>query len=442
MANQNLGNATLVSTMLKGNSVLVEIDGSIRRITLDNLMNAINKDDEQLLRQVAWGVPIKQNQTSPEWGVVGNIGMWNEYKSMCGRYLLTNDGKAAKLSPVNGTLFADGTTLDQTKGHIMFIAPRLYYKIVREASSEIDYLWMSMLPIGGNYIGGANNGEYICVGAYIGSMNGSAFTSRSGVKPQGSKTINQFWDAAQVNGKDFGLMDYDFYRYQMMLCLSEYGSPNAQEKIGYGIGGSSALSLWATAQNLLTGATDSLGDKCGNIPISVVNGSITGVNCSRVNLFGIEDPYNWLDFMVQGIYFGKSENSAQTGTEVFIYEGNRMPDSNELATHPNGKYRQITRQAGTASSSYISKMVIGDYFDLIPTANGGGSNSYWCDGEWRNSTAGQLLVVCGEANLGSLSGLVLVSSPGAFSVWSANFGSRLAYYGPIVFTSGKQLMAS
>ncbi len=115
MAKKNLGNASKVTNALLTNSVLVEVGGSIRRLEISDLMNVINSGDEQLLRQVAWGVPCKQNQTGQAWGIVGNVGMFAEYASMCGRYLVTNDGKCAKLSATNSGIFADGTTLDESK---------------------------------------------------------------------------------------------------------------------------------------------------------------------------------------------------------------------------------------------------------------------------------------------------------------------------------------
>lgn len=438
MANQNLGTAAAVTSILQKNSILVEVDGAIRRITFDNFMNSLNSDDEQLLRQVAWGIPLKQNQSSPEWGVVGNVGMWNEYKNTIGRYLMTNDGKAAKLSSSNSNVFADGTTLDESKGHVVVIAPNPYYRVVRDAATNVDTLWLSMLPIGGHRIGG-DNAEYIVLGAYKGSMNGSAIVSRSGVAPAGAKTITAFWNAAQVNGKQWGLTSWDHVRFMMMLGLSEYGNPNIQAKLGYGIGGSQSLDLWATAAKLLTGATISLGDKNGKIPISVVNGDITGVDCSRVNLFGIEDPYNWQWEMIQGIYFGNSENSAQNGEEVYIYDGNRMPSDAELTTHPNGNYRQIVRR--TAGNGYVKSMYLGEYFDLICQEVGGGTNSYWCDYFYTNTT-GQLCLWGGSANSGSYSGLGGVYSNRAFSYSHAYCGCRLAYYGDVTFVTGKELMSA
>lgn len=437
MANQNLGTAPTVTSILQKNGVFVEVDGSVRRITFDNFMNALNNDDEQLLRQVAWGVPLKQNQTSSEWGVVGNTGMWNEYKNTIGRYLMTNDGKAAKLSSSTSNAFADGTTLDETKGHVMVIAPNPYYRIVRDPATQMDTLWMSMIPIGGHRIGGDDN-DFIALGAYKASVSGSAIVSRSGVAPAGARTISAFWNLAQGNGKNWGLTSWDHVRFMMMLGLSEYGNPNIQDKLGYGVAGSSNLDLWAEAAKLLTGATISLGDHCGKIPITLVNGANTGVNCSRVNLFGIEDPYGWQWEMIQGIYYGSSNNPSQQPTDCYIYEGNRMPTDAELTTHPNGNYRVIQR--GTAGG-YVKTMYIGEYFDLMCQTVGGGSNSYWCDYYWYAAT-GQLCLWGGLASNGSFCGLGCVHSNPAFSHSAAYYGARLAYYGPITFVTGKELMAA
>lgn len=434
-----LGNETLVNSMLRTDSVMIEVGGNVRRISLENFMNAINTGNEQLLRQVAWGIPLKhKTQSSTAYGVIGNTSAWAEYKRMSGRYLVTNSGKASKLSPTNSALFADGTALDESKGHVMFISPRLYYLVQTDSVSGIPYLWLSMLPIGGHYIGGANGGMYNCIGAYKGSMAGNAFVSRSGVAPAGSRTINTFWNAAQVNGKDWGLTDYDQRKLMMMLGLSEYGDTNIQAKLGYGVSGSSNMDLWGAASVLQTGATKSLGDNWGKINISLVNGSNTGVNCSRVNLMGIEDPYGWQWEDIQGVYCGTSANSAQNGSEIFIYKGNRLPTAAELATHPTGEYRQATR---VTTGGWVQEIIAGENFDIFPARIGGGSTSYWADYSWANNT-GQLVFWGGYALDGAYCGLAYADSNYAWSNTSAYVGSRLAYYGNLTFVTGAELMAA
>ena len=182
MALKNLATVAQVQSILKTNSILVEVGGSLRRITLDKLIESINAGEEELLRSVAWGVPIKQaSQSSSAWGRVGNLDMWALYKSQCGRYLVKNNGHAAKLSVTNSGVYADGTTLNENLGHVICHFPKLYFRVQEDAVTGIPYLWMSLIPIGGHFIPEAN------IGAYKGSMASSALVSRSGVAPAGSR---------------------------------------------------------------------------------------------------------------------------------------------------------------------------------------------------------------------------------------------------------------
>lgn len=441
MGKENLGNAVEVQTALRTNRVLIEVGGSIRRISISNLMDVINSGDEQLLRQVAWGVPCKQNQSSQAWGVVGNTGMFQEYADKCGRWLVTNDGKAAKLSATNSGVFADGTTLDESKGHVMVIAPRLYYVGKTDSASGITYAWFSMLPIGGSYIGNCHNDEYICMGAYMGAMAGSALVSRSGLTPAGPKTIEDFWNAAQVNGKAWGLVDYDHVKWMMYMGLSKYGNPNIQSQLGYGVGGSTEMgwNYFTAAKNLKTGATKSLGDACGNIPLTQISDTVSaGVNASRVSFFGVEDWWGWFFQSIQGVYFGISNNTQQDGTEIYLYEGNRMPTSAERSTHPIGNYRQLTR---LTTFGYIKELILGEQLDIFAKVKGGGSTSYWGDYNENNNT-GQVLVWGGYASCGLKSGLACVNSTTPWLNALSQISSRLAYYGPLTFMSGRELMAA
>lgn len=414
----NLATKALTSTIVKGDTIIIEQGGSIKRITFDDLLGSINSGDEQLLRQVAWGVPLEKS-SNPAWGVVGNTAMRDEWNARKGRYLVTNAGLAAKLSKTNSNVYADGTTLDVTKGHIMVIKPRLYYLVKKDAYTGYNMLWMSTMPIGGKYI------EQRCDGAFLAYNNGGALTSRNGVVPTRGQTITTFWNQAQKNGTDWGLIDWDSVRYYMMECLSDYGNPNIQTCLGYGVGGSAGNSLYNGGFS--TGETMSLGDESGYVTISG--------DSNHTSLHGSEDLYNAVWQMVQGIYFGSSSNSAQSGTEVFIYEGNRLPSSTELTTNPSGEYRQSTR---LTSSNYVSSMQLGDYFDLIAKALSGSSSTYWCDYYYGNNT-GQLCLWGAYSGNGSLAGLGCVSSALAFSYSNASIGSRLAYKGKLTFVDGRQI---
>ena len=432
MSLKNIATAAQVQSILKTNSILVEVGGSLRRITLDKLIESINAGEEELLRSVAWGVPIKQaSQSSSAWGRVGNLDMWALYKSQSGRFLVKNNGHAAKLSVTNSGVYADGTALNENLGHVISHFPKLYFRVQEDAVTGIPYLWMSLIPIGGHFIPEVN------IGSYKGSMSGSALVSRSGVAPAGSKTIEAFWAAAQANGAKWGLINYQHKLHMMMMLLSEFGNPNAQMVLGNGVTGDNSDD-WQTPLSWNLGATKSLGDACGKVDLSwTTSGGKVVTNANHVSLFGIEDPYALQWEFTQGIYCGNSGNTGQTGSEVFIYEGNRMPSAGELASHPNGDYRQLTR---LTASGYIQEETVGEFFDLVPKVHGGGGTSYWGDYHYANAT-GQVVSWGGAAAGGALCGLAFAYSAHAWSDSAAYIGSRLAYYGELTVMSGRELVA-
>lgn len=420
--------------MLKSNCLLVEINGAIRRISMEDFETAMNEGQAELLHQVAWGVPLKDaTQTSPAWGLVGNIAAWQSYKAKIGRYLMDPNGRAAKLHPNNSGIYADGTTLDETKGSIVVIAPRLYYLVQTDAETSIPYLWCSEFPISAHYIGNADNGNRIVLGAYKGSITSGKLVSRSGVDfDTSSKTISGYWNAAQTFGSNWGLKDYDHVRWISMLCLAEAnGNANAQASIGQGVGGSAGYD-WAniTGELKKTGKTKSLGDATGTVAIT---GAQT--DSTHVSVCGLEDLWNLQWEFVQGIFFGNSGNSGQDGTEVFIYDGNRLPSSSELASHPDGHFRQLTR---LTTSGYAGVMTKGEFFDVIATALTGNSNQRWCD-YFYGSATGQVCLVGGSSSFGSASGPLYVRSYNAWSYAYSYLGARPAYFGPVTIVDGKDI---
>lgn len=424
------------TAMTQDDAILVEIDGKPQRVKLSDFANIVQQEGT-ILQQIAWGIPLKEI-SSTAWGVVGNTLLRDAYEAKCGRYFVKNDGSACKLKTTQmgdasaGTVTAaDGTTLDQTTGHIMHIAPRLYYLV--KTIDGTPYVWLSEMPISKNCLETADG--YICQGAfpaYVGTVAGtsSCLTSRMGVVPSNNQSISTFFARAQNNGSFWGLTNYDVYRWRWLYGVGHYGNTNIQEQLGNGCCGTG--DNWSAASAETTGKTAALGDAWGNVALA------SGTSASHVNLGGIEDPYGLRWEMLQGIFFGNSGNTAQTGSEVFIYKGNRMPSSTELASHPAGEYRQTTRQTGS-SGSYVTKMLLGENFDLLASAkSGGGSSSYYADAEYCNDT-GQLCLVGGAAYLGLHCGLACVDSVNAFSNAYADFGSRLAYYGKLTFKDGRNM---
>lgn len=437
MAKKNLGEATAVDSMLHANSLVIEVGGSIRRITLEKFIDALNEGQTEMLHEIAWGIPIKDElQTSPAWGMVGNLSAYAAYKGQVGRYLMDASGRAAKLHANNSAIFADGTTLDEAKGSVVVIAPRLYFLYLVDAESNIPYLWMSQQPISKHYLANAGNGQYIVVGAYKGSVSSNKLVSRRGVNfDTGGRSISTYWGYAQNFGKDWGLPNYNVWKWIAMMCLCETGgNANIQAKIGMGVGGSAIE--WAvtnaSAVLKLCGQTAGLGDATGAVAIS---DSDAKADSCHVSVLGVEDFWNAQWEFIQGVFFGSANNSGQSGTEIFLYEGNRMPSAAELASHPEGQYRELTR---LTTNGYVGVMLKGEHFDIFPSAINGGSTTKWCDYAYNNNT-GQVLLVGGSSANGAFAGPFYAGSYGAWSSATSIFGARPAYYGQVQLVDGKDL---
>ena len=351
----------------------------------------------------SWGLTIPVDG-STDYTLVGNVAAWNNYKAKIGRYLLKSNGDAYKLNVYDSTILDyNDATFDPNLGNVMVRIPRLSYMVVRDSAGR-DTIWMTEEPVMQNVI------EEQWVGAYLASYYGNKLRSMKGETVDTKKTINVFWEQAQVNGKAFGLTNYTQRILMVLIYLSNYRSLNSQATLGYGMNGNS--NNFDAAQNKPTGETSSIGDACGS-----VDGGTANANAKHISLFGLEDIYGWFWETIQGVFL--------INNKVYVYDGNRMPDSEELAYGAKGKSRSFNC---IASEGWITKLVGGEHFDIFPSAVGGGSSSYWCNYTWA-STNGQSLGCGGSADLGEYCGLVVSGSNSSWTDVFNTVGSRLAYYG-------------
>lgn len=353
----------------------------------------------------SWGLTIPVDG-STNYTLVGNEAAWNNYKAKIGRYLLKSNGDAYKLNVNDSTILDyNDATFDPNLGNVMVRIPRLSYMVVRDSAGR-DTIWMTEEPVMRNVI------EEQWVGAYLASYDGNKLRSMKGGTVAASRTINTFWDQAQANGKAFGLTNYTQRILMVLIYLSNYRSLNSQATLGYGMNGND--NNFDAAKDKPTGETSSIGDACGS-----VDGGTANANAKHISLFGLEDIYGWYWEMIQGAFL--------INNKVYVYDGNRMPDSEELAYGAKGKSRSFNR---IASEGWITKLVGGEHFDIFPSAVGGGSSSYWCDYTWSSPT-GQLLLWGGPAGGGAVCGLVSSGLNGAWAAAWTTLGSRLAFYGKV-----------
>lgn len=409
----DLAQVAALQQLLKSQGILCVVDGSVKQITLEKLMDSMNVGQSQLLRQVAWGTYLEYN-TGTSWPQIGNMQMKDLYYSQCGRYLVKNDGTAAKMNPINSAFFTDGTTVDHTKGHTMWYSPDLYYLVTTE--NGLPIVWTSLIPIGGK------KAPAMCNGAYKGNVTSSALVSKPNLVPTGSLSISAFWTAAQVNGKDWGLSNYSHRKKIVMQFLAEYGNTSIQAVLGVGLDGTG--SDYDKSRNIQTGKTISLGDASG--AVNTLDSASTTVQC--ISYRGLENIYGQIWEFAQGIL-----SNAET---VYIWDGNKMANDKP----PVGvDYRTQTRLT-TASAQYVNTMQLGEHFDIIPKTLGGGNTNRWADGHW-SAIVGEVWLFGGRADNGSLCGLSASDASDVFSAADSIIGARLAYYGTLRFVTGAQINA-
>lgn len=431
----NLGAVSSLDKISTNNSLIAEVDGAIKRVSLENLMNSMSKNDGLRLHQVAWGVPLKEASASRDWGLVGSRSMFDLYCSKIGRYLVSADGTAKKLHPDNSALYADGSRVETnvTNANVMVIAPKLFYLGVDNTDGQTT-AWFSSEPIGGQKIATTSDGEYICVGAYLASKEGNKLCSLPDKNIVVKTGIATHHASAQAIGVNWGLMNYDCWKWIAFMGMAYSEGPDVQSKIGMGvIGEYESADKAAKAHEILkTGETASLGDMCGKTTILAFGSDQAPTSSCHVSLFGIEDFWGFAWQAIQGIYFGKEGDSGKTGKECYIYEGNYIPDAAALRTVPNTKYytaqRVFSSTYSTSSYNYsFDKIVGGQKLELIPSRPTASVPVRYPDMAWHLKT-GQFLSVGG--------GCAFSTAVGLFAQHTAtNECTRLAYYGKLTFST-------
>ena len=397
-------------------------------VTLEEFINMYHEITEEEANRLMDEIDIEGlwtlniNTATYEVTMDGDINAWLTYRDKLGRYAMTNDGKARKLNRDDSSLLEDGSEYDASSVHIMTRFPRLYFTCVNDGD-------LVTITLSESKFTGCKSFEEQWIGSYLGAIVDNALVSRSGISPRHDSSIYSFWKYAQVNGSDWGLSDYHQRQMMIVVYLCEYLAMNSQLNLGLGMTGNG--NNWTHTDgspvevviNAKTGATSVLGDRCGKVAFTESGQTANGA--CHVSLFGVEDPYGWFDEVCQGVYFGSSENEGQDGTECYIYDGNRIPSSTELSTHPSGIYRQITR---LTSGGWIKKLMWGPNLDIIP-AELGGSTVYGHGDFYRSNTTGQMMLCGGYAAFGASCGIALSYPQYPLAILGTSIGARLAYYG-------------
>ena len=407
MGLSNLAAVAQTHSMNDSDALLVEQGGSLKRIS-----------KKEFLSNAADGLALPtytlEQSSSSTFDVIKKSMAVEIYRANMGGYgLKMKNGKAYKAKLNNDwSAFLDGTSaMDTSKFETMIELPPCHFK-----ASGKTMQFGGMTPIDGGKTFGAPR----FVGAYKMYVDASGIGhSRADVAPSHSRSMSDFWNCAQKLGAQWGLANYQFHCLINALYQVSYGNLNSQSVIGAGFQHSS----WEKCRDVVMGKTRSLGDGSGSV---LYNDADLG-NQYPVKLFGFEDLWGKLWELRPGVRFYMDGDTRY----AVVYDGNQVSNT------ANG--RKFAYALTTANGENASKMQLGDNWDMLPIATGGGSSDNYCDGAWA-STGGQLLVVGGLAGYGSRCGVSYASSNYGFGYsWSA-FSARLAFYGEAELVSGKELM--
>lgn len=336
-----------------------------------------------------------------------------------------NDGSAAiaYLGSTDSNKWEDGSTVEPTGAYhyvyYMVHFPKYYYRMDNSGAAVNKYkLYISEKKINENY-----KEEREClIGVFEAYNTDGKLTSRPNTTSTGNQTIETFFNQAQTNGSNWGLIDYRAHKTIANLFCAKYGNTNISTD-NSSIPCSGGTHSWDSS----TGATVSLGNRDGK-------------SSKSSNFLGLEDCYYGKYEFVQGINI--------IDRQWIVYDGG-LKVNTDISGLTSAGYTNVRQIVGpdesntTASSSvgWIVGIAHGEYADVMPTYVGGGSETtYYADYYYQN-TGNRILLRSGGSDVGSYCGVFYSNASYGSSYSYSAFGSRLGFYGKIVVKTKEEFLA-
>lgn len=379
--------------------------------------------------------------------------------------LLDDDGNVVEyLSPKDWT----GQTRDGSRGQVMVEIPLHYRKFTYEGGTTTCRI--SELPLPGyhavpkmyvsayqatvqrsasklasvvntgvDYRGGVNNAAWD--GTYR-SMLGMPATSIS------RTTFRNYARNRKTGSTQWNCMTYEAQKALYWLFVIEYATLNTQAAFnaeltteGYRQGGLGAgvtdinRSKWNTLNVynpfIPCGFTDSLGNGTGvmafTMPTEYDPDATSPVTTNVPRYRGIENPFGHIWHWTDGINVRISpttENGGDGLSKVFVCK-----DPSKFKDNGYDGYSHVGNEA--RNDGYVKEIIGGEFGEIMPSAVGGGSTTYFCDNHNTNIPTAETLhgvLFGGSADYGALAGFAFARSYCAPSDTNAYFGSRLCFH--------------
>lgn len=434
-----------VKTMADSDYVFGNFGGKVGQMSIPDFRSHLNDNDNQVLNDVAFYIDVNSASSlgSTRVDVGGNMHMRAMWEASHVDILMDKNGNYCELNPNDCRYTAEGEAvvdietnaiLDKWKNcDMMKIIPLTYGHIqtVQIGASTLHRLWLSLVPLPNGYIIPKQ-----VVGKFKACNVSGAMRSLPNMKPDNTKTINEFWNCAQTRSKSHGLANLDFRNALLFYMMSKYGYRDCQNckggdgtlVWGVGLNGSESTGSdkFAAQRFIKTGHTLSLGKNDGKVAVT----DNKGTTVHGVNVNGFENPWGQYWEMVQGI--------CSVGSDVYHWRSNVMPTGTPTAAsfdHIDHVVLQRATSNGVTQMNIIaSEQGQGCY--MIPKASVSGI-SY--GDNYLYVANGQLWLFGGYSDNGSICGLAFANS---YLVWSnsaSNISARLAYYGEVNKVSATHL---
>ena len=288
-------------------------------------------------------ITINQTITDPATMISGDVNgntlQWirNNTHRVLGKQTASGTVTYCRLMDTDGTKYYDGTTatLTGSEGDVFVKLPTFYYKATETstdvwqigfAQSKPDNTWKTW---DGNDL----------IGAYEAYNSSSKLYSRSGVASTGNVSQANFKTYARARGTGYTLVKWKHHCMIAFLFYALYGNTNSQAICGAG----------TNSYTKNTGGTNTLG----------MEDTVAGGNgdSGSINFLGLE---NWWGGYQE---WGSGIITTNTGFAV---------------TEDDGSTRTINYTLAYENAE-ASKMLIGEYLDLIPTEFNGSETTGYCD---------------------------------------------------------------
>lgn len=410
----------------------------------------------------AYGIEFDTTVSSPTCTRIGNMSFHRTLpiQSKMRGCLLSDNGEINEYLPDD-----DWTTSirDGSAGQVMVEIPEYYRKCETEGTKR--RVWISDKPVQGytkvpisyvsayeaalqrsttklasvvnmdpDYRGGGNQSSYD--GTYR-TMLGRPVTAIS------RTSFRNYARKRKTNSTQWNCMTYDMQKTIFWLFAIEYATLNTQAEYtsqltveGYHKGGlGPGVTNWSSTNwsnfngyypFVPCGYTDSLGNHTGVVNYTASNGEDITVTSAVPRYRGIENPFGHIWQWTDGINVRinpTTENGGNNLSEVFV-----CSNPSDFSDSSYDGYTYVGNEA--RSEGYMKEAIFGEGGEIIPSAVGGGSSTYFCDYHYTNiptTTTLRGVLFGGDAHNGSHAGFVFAYSSYAPSATSALFGSRLCF---------------